>query len=157
MQRVAIASILCMRPEVIILDEPTSQLDPQGTEEVFKVVEDLTETGITIIMIEQKLEKLAKYCDRIILMEGGKVRAFDTPEKIFSRDDIEECGVEPPAYTRICKEQGLKLSDGTYPVKLEDAEILFRDSGISPAPPEKKPERVSYGNEIFRAEDLDFS
>ena len=156
MQRVAIASILCMRPEVIILDEPTSQLDPQGTEEVFKVVEDLTETGITIIMIEQKLEKLAKYCDRIILMEGGKVRDFDTPEKIFSREDLEECGVEPPTYTRICKEYGLKLSDGSYPVKLEDAEILFRDSGTKPAPLEKKPERDSYGEEIFRAENLDF-
>lgn len=157
MQRVAIAGILCMRPEVIILDEPTSQLDPQGTEEVFKVVEDLTETGITIIMIEQKLEKLAKYCDRIILMEGGKVRGFDTPEKIFSREDLPECGVEPPAYTRICKENGLRLSDGTYPVKLEDAEILFRESGIRPAPYEKKPARSYGGEEIFRVENLDFS
>ena len=69
MQRVAIASILVMQPDVIILDEPTSQLDPQGTEEVFKVVDQLSKSGITIIMIEQKLEKMAKYCDRIILMK----------------------------------------------------------------------------------------
>ncbi len=88
MQRVAIASILCMEPDIIILDEPTSQLDPQGTEEVFKVVDDLTDTGITIIMIEQKLEKMASYCDRIILMDEGRVVDFDTPEKIFAREDI---------------------------------------------------------------------
>ncbi len=157
MQRVAIASILCMRPEVIILDEPTSQLDPQGTEEVFRVVEDLTDTGITIIMIEQKLEKLAKYCDRIILMEGGKVRCFDTPEKVFSREDLDECGVEPPAFTRICREYALTLQDGTYPVKLEDAERLFREKGVSPEK-DAPAKIVSSGNEeVFRTSELDFS
>ena len=92
MQRVAIASILVMQPEVMILDEPTSQLDPEGTEEVFRVVEQLSGTGKTIIMVEQKLEKMAKYCDRLILMHDGKVVDFDTPEKIFARDDLGEIG-----------------------------------------------------------------
>ena len=72
MQRVAIASILVMQPEIMILDEPTSQLDPEGTEEVFRVVDQLSKTGKTIIMVEQKLEKMAKYCDRLILMQNGK-------------------------------------------------------------------------------------
>lgn len=83
MQRVAIASILVMQPEVMILDEPTSQLDPEGTEEVFRVVEQLSGTGKTIIMVEQKLEKMAKYCDRLILMHDGKVVDFDTPGRRF--------------------------------------------------------------------------
>ena len=65
MQRVAIASVLVMRPDVMILDEPTSQLDPEGSDEVFRAVETLTNSGITILMIEQKIEKLAAYCDRI--------------------------------------------------------------------------------------------
>lgn len=89
MQRVAIASVLAMEPEILLLDEPTSQLDPQGSEEVFHTVELLAKTGITIFMIEQKMEKLASYCDRILLLHEGKQIAFDTPEKIFSRSDLQ--------------------------------------------------------------------
>ena len=131
MQRVAIASILVMQPEIIILDEPTSQLDPQGTEEVFKVVDQLSESGYTIIMIEQKLEKMAHYCDRLVLMHDGKMIDFDTPEKIFSRPDLEDYGVLAPAFTRICQTYGLKNDDGTYPATLEGAVALFKKQGIS--------------------------
>ena len=93
MQRVAIASVLAMEPEILLLDEPTSQLDPQGSEEVFHTVELLAKTGITIFMIEQKMEKLASYCDRILLLHEGKQIAFDTPEKIFSRSDLADLGI----------------------------------------------------------------
>lgn len=126
-QRVAIASILAMQPEIIVLDEPTSQLDPQGSEEVFRVVEKLSKTGITIIMVEHKMEKLAAYCDRILLMHEGKQIAFDTPERIFSRDDLGELGVEPPVYTRVCRalsvfreEEGARI----YPVTMEQTMAL---------------------------------
>lgn len=125
MQRVAIASILVMEPEVVILDEPTSQLDPEGTEEVFRVVDDLARTGRTIIMVEQKLEKMAKYCDKLVLMQKGKVVAFDMPEKIFAREDLEEIGMEPPVFVKICKMCGLTNPDGTYPVTLEATVRLF--------------------------------
>ena len=131
MQRVAIASVLVMQPEIIILDEPTSQLDPQGTEEVFRVVDQLAESGITVIMIEQKLEKLAAYCDRVILMDDGRVVDFDTPEKIFSRDDLESLGVQAPAFTRIARKYGVKNAAGDYPVNLADTVALFREKGIA--------------------------
>ncbi|MFR3413171.1 MAG: ABC transporter ATP-binding protein [Coprococcus sp.] len=128
MQRVAIASVLAMEPEILLLDEPTSQLDPQGSEEVFHTVELLAQTGITIFMIEQKMEKLASYCDKILLLHEGKQIAFDTPEKIFSRPDLAELGICPPYVTRCCVEQHLFRPDGTYPVVVEDVkEALKRD------------------------------
>ena len=121
MQRVAIASVLVMRPDVMILDEPTSQLDPQGSDEVFQAVEKLTNSGITILMIEQKIEKMAAYCDRILLLHKGKQIAFDMPQKVFSLKNLEEYGILAPAFTRICKAEQVTLPDGTYPVTVEEA------------------------------------
>lgn len=133
MQRVALASILVMEPEIVLLDEPTSQLDPQGSEEVFRAVDALSGTGVTIIMIEQKMEKLAAYCDRILLLHQGKQIDFDTPCRIFGRDDLETFGVQAPAYTRICKKMQLKNPDGTWPVTLEEVCGLKEKAGNNPS------------------------
>ncbi|MFR2765074.1 MAG: ABC transporter ATP-binding protein [Clostridium sp.] len=130
MQRVAIASVLVMRPDVMILDEPTSQLDPEGSDEVFKAVETLTGSGITILMIEQKIEKLAAYCDRILLLHKGKQIAFDTPQKVFSMPDLKNYGIQAPAFTRICKAEGVTLADGTYPVTVEEAAGVLREKRL---------------------------
>ncbi|MBE6822736.1 MAG: ATP-binding cassette domain-containing protein [Ruminococcaceae bacterium] len=123
MQRMAIASIIAMRPEVIILDEPTSQLDPQGSEEVFRAVQSLSQEGISILMVEHKMEKIAAYSDRVMLLKDGKMVAFDTPQKVFSLENLEQYGVNAPAFTRICKKLGIKnQKNGCYPVTLEEAE-----------------------------------
>lgn len=127
MQRVAIASVLVMRPDVMILDEPTSQLDPEGSDEVFRAVEKLTASGITILMIEQKIEKLAAYCDRILLLYKGKQIAFDTPQKVFSMENLPDYGIQAPAFTRICKAEGVTLPDGTYPVTVDEAAEVLRE------------------------------
>ena len=124
LQRVAICSVLAMKPDVLILDEPTSQLDPEGSEEVFHTVDELTKMGITIIMIEQKIEKLAGYCDRVLLMHRGHVIDYDTPRKIFSREDLYDLGVNPPAYTCFARANALVFEDGTLPVT--HAETLER-------------------------------
>lgn len=129
MQRVAIASVLVMRPQVLVLDEPTSQLDPEGTEEVFRVVDQLAQTGITVIMIEQKVEKMARYCDRLLLLDHGRQIAYDTPERVLSRDDLEEYGVKATAFTYLTKGLGLSNPDGTYPVTLERTQALLKASG----------------------------
>ncbi|MDR1549420.1 MAG: ATP-binding cassette domain-containing protein [Hungatella sp.] len=159
-QRVAIASILAMEPKVIVLDEPTSQLDPQGSEEVFRVVDKLAKTGITIIMVEQKMEKLAFYCDKILLLHKGKQIAYDTPERIFSRDDLEELGVKPPVYTQVCKALGVCRKEGEdrlYPVTLAQMERLREQF-----PPKLfgrsfvKGQEEKHGQEVFRIQDLVF-
>ena len=175
MQRVAIASVLVMRPDVMILDEPTSQLDPEGSDEVFKAVETLTGSGITILMIEQKIEKLAAYCDRILLLHKGKQIAFDTPQKVFSMPDLNNYGIQAPAFTRICKAEGVTLADGTYPVTVEEAAGVLREKRLGAPACADGGERAQRAAEVkaaqaggpaesavssdeqFRIENLDFS
>lgn len=133
LQRVAICSVLAMNPDILILDEPTSQLDPEGSEEVFHTVDELTKMGITIIMIEQKIEKLAGYCDLVLLMHQGHVVDYDTPRKIFSREDLYDLGVNPPAYTRFARANALVFEDGTLPVTHAETLELVKASGADRA------------------------
>ncbi len=127
MQRMAIASIIAMNPQIIILDEPTSQLDPQGSEEVFRAVQNLSKNGITIIMIEHKMEKTAAYSDRVLFLDNGEMVAFDTPQAIFSRDDLLDHGIQAPAFARIGKGLGLTCpSTQYYPVTLAEAQEALR-------------------------------
>lgn len=165
-QRVAIASILAMEPKVIVLDEPTSQLDPQGSEEVFQVVEALKQSGITILMVEHKMEKLAEYCDKILLLHQGRQIAYDTPERIFSRADLEQYGVEPPVYTKVCKKLEIYRESGDqkeYPVTLSQT-VEKKDSfpkTLSGREIEKQgalwEEEVSKEQEVlFEIQDLEF-
>lgn len=160
MQRVAIASILVMEPKVLVLDEPTSQLDPAGTEEVFKAVLRLAKTGKTIIMVEQKMEKLAAYCSRILLMDSGTVAAFDTPGRIFSRDDLEKIGVQAPVYTRLARAHAWCIDEEggkRYPVTPEEMKI-FREPLTALI---KGMDRANVihktGNTVFDIKNLDFS
>lgn len=131
MQRVAIAGVLAMKPKVLILDEPTSQLDPQGSEEVFKVVENLTNQGITIIMAEHKMEKIAEYADKVLLLDNGKLIDFDTPRNVFSRDDLTDYGVVAPVVTRVAKRLGMKNKvTGQYPITISEIsrkDVVKRD------------------------------
>lgn len=118
MQRVAIASVIALAPDVLILDEPTSQLDPKGSGEVFKVVEKLAARGMTIVMAEHEMEKIAEYADNILLLDDGRCIDYAPPEAVFSRPDLADCGIEPPIVTKIARELGIKKREtGYYPVK----------------------------------------
>ena len=162
MQRVALAGILAMKPDVIVLDEPTSQLDPAGSEEVFAAVDKLAKSGITIIMVEQKLEKLAEYCDKILLLHEGHQIAFDTPDKVFSREDLKSYGVNPPAYTRVCQTFGIKKANGCYPASLKDA-LALKDQfpqeevfGKACVEDTIEAEQKTDDEEVFRIDHLNF-
>ena len=127
MQRVAIASVIALKPKVLVLDEPTSQLDPKGSEEVFKVVEALSKEGITIVMTEHKIEKIAQYSDRVLMLDNGKLIDFDTPGKVFSRSDLEKYGISAPAATRIAKKLALKNPvTGYYPTTVQELTVERR-------------------------------
>ncbi len=97
-QRLAIASVLAMHPEILILDEPTSNLDPKGTYEVFSIVARLNrENKTTIIMVENQVDLLAQFATRILAMDHGKIIADGPPEEIFSQvDRISAINVQIP-------------------------------------------------------------
>lgn len=112
-QRVAIAGIIAMRPRCIVLDEPTAMLDPKGRAEVMKTVKELnSKYGITIILITHYMEEAAQ-CERIIVMDKGKVLMDDSPKQVFSRvEELKSVGLDVPQVTELIYElnkYGLKL------------------------------------------------
>lgn len=112
-QRVAIAGIIAMRPRCIVLDEPTAMLDPKGRSEVMKTVKELnSQYGITIILITHFMEEAAQ-CERIIVMDKGKVLMDDSPKQVFSRvEELKAVGLDVPQVTELVYElnkYGLKL------------------------------------------------
>ena len=101
-QRVAIAGVLAMRPECIVLDEPTAMLDPKGRKEVLGIIKELnSEEGITIILITHFMEEAIE-ADRVIVMEEGKIIIEGTPREIFSHvDKLKEVGLDVPHITEL--------------------------------------------------------
>jgi len=102
-RRVAIAGVLAMDPEILILDEPTAGLDPKGRREILDQIKDLqTRTHMTILLVSHSMEDVAEYVDRIIVMNRGKIIYDDTPQKIFRRyRELEEIGLGAPQVTYI--------------------------------------------------------
>jgi len=116
-QRVAIAAVIAMSPEIIVLDEPTSFLDPLSAEKIFDVIYRLNkEQGITVILVEHRLDLTAKYTDHLIVMDRGTVRLEGDPREILSSEETKLMGVGIPKATllyQMLKKEGLKLGDKT--------------------------------------------
>lgn len=100
-QRVAIASIIVMNPKVLIFDEPTSQLDPLGTEEIFDILKLLKSQNKTIILVEHKIDLIAEYADRVVVMDDGKIIFNGETHEVLSNDKIEESNVSMPIVSKL--------------------------------------------------------
>jgi energy-coupling factor transporter ATP-binding protein EcfA2 len=122
-QRVALTSILVMQPRVLVLDEPTSQMDPIGTREVFGVISKMTEHGMTVILAEHKVEWIAQFADRVIALKDGKILLEGTPPDVLTSPLLQENGFGISRYTSVArkaKEMGLWTKD-RLPVTLDEA------------------------------------
>ncbi|MEM1563351.1 MAG: ATP-binding cassette domain-containing protein [Candidatus Bathyarchaeia archaeon] len=130
-QRVAIASVLAMQPEVIVLDEPTSFLDPLGAKKIFEVIYELNrKLGITIVLVEHRLDLTAKYADHIIIMDDGKVVLDGEPHEILNSEEARLIGVGIPKATRLyqmLKSDGIKLG-GRVPLSSEEMAEMVREA-----------------------------
>jgi len=127
-QRVALASVLAMRPQIMVLDEPTSQLDPIGTDEVFEIVRRMHAQGYTILLAEHKVEALAELATRIIVLFEGKVVLDGPPAEVFRATNLSEYRVLPPRYAllgRALSERALRPA-GSEPLTLDAAAVMLR-------------------------------
>lgn len=129
-RRVAIAGVLAMKPEVLILDEPTAGLDPRGRDEILHQIKQLqTETGMTIILVSHSMEDVAEYVDRIIVMNKSRVMYDDAPREVFKHyQELESVGLAAPQVTYILHElqnRGLNVDVNATTID-EAAETIVR-------------------------------
>lgn len=105
-RRVAVAGVLAMHPEVLVLDEPTAGLDPKGRNDILDQISALhKQTGITVILVSHSMEDVAKYVDRIIVMNRGEVFMDGTPKEIFRQsEDLESVGLAAPQVTYVMRQ-----------------------------------------------------
>ena len=124
-RRAAMAGVLAMQPGILVLDEPASGLDPRGRQEMFAIIKKLRDSGTTIILVSHNMDEAAVNCDRICLIDHGKIKAVGTPEELFIKERAEELGIQRP---RISRFSGLLQEK----LKKEFPGIVFEGMNFSP-------------------------
>jgi energy-coupling factor transporter ATPase len=128
-QRVAIAAVLAMQPEIIVLDEPTSFLDPLSAEKIFEVIHEFNKKlGITVVLVEHRLDLTAKYADHIIIMDEGKIRFDGDTREVLSNEETRLIGVGIPKATllyELLRKDGANLGNVTPLSSDELAKMLL--------------------------------
>ena len=119
-QKVALASIIAMEPEILIIDEPTSQLDPQGTEEIFKIINMLAEKGKTIILVEHKIELIGEYAEKIIVLDEGEIILKGDTKDVLKNKLLLEKEIGMPQYAMLAYELSENMPDK---IKFEEIPI----------------------------------
>jgi energy-coupling factor transporter ATP-binding protein EcfA2 len=120
-----------MQPEIVVLDEPTSFLDPLSAKNIFEVIRELNRNfGITVVLVEHRLDLTAKYADHIIIMQDGKVMLDGDPHQILQSEEARLVGVGIPKATRLyelLRKDGLELGN-TIPLSSEDMARLLKEA-----------------------------
>lgn len=127
-QRVVVASIFCLSPRIMLLDEPTSELDPAGTENVMDAIRVLADEGVTIIVVEHKVEELAAYADRLVVLDEGRIRALGTPREVLEGPTAPERPQVLDVALRL-REQG--LWPGQLPLSVQEAVDTWRRADLA--------------------------
>ena len=128
-RRAAIAGVMAMEPEILILDEPTAGLDPRGREQVLSMIREYQRRrGTTVLLVTHSMEDVARVADRVLVMDRGRVAMLDTVERVFSRaEELEAIGLTVPAVTKILlllRQQGVAVDTAAYTVEEAAAQLL---------------------------------
>ena len=128
-QKVVISSVLALHPDVLVLDEPTSELDPKGAEDVLSIVRRLNdELGITVILVEHRLDRVVHLVDRMIVMDEGKIIADGNPRAVLSNGDITSIGAGVPPIVRIVqrlRDNGVNVDN--IPLTVKEGRAMLKD------------------------------
>lgn len=119
-QRVALGSTFIMKPKVLVLDECTTQLDPLGSEEIFNIVKRLNAEGITILMVDHDMGRIARCADTVIVLDNGEIVLKGTPYEIFTSPELSSYNITPPEYVDICR---ALIEENAYLRKIEITEM----------------------------------
>ena len=121
-RRVAIAGVMAMRPEILVLDEPAAGLDPMGREEIFAgLARYRAESGATVVVVSHSMEDMARYCDRLVVMNDGAIMLRGTQSEVFGKaDELQSIGLGVPDITKLCarlRAGGMPLPADIYTVE----------------------------------------
>lgn len=127
-RRAAIAGVMAMRPEILVLDEPAAGLDPMGREEIFAgLARYRAESGATVVVVSHSMEDMARYCDRLVVMNDGRILLRGTQSEVFGRaDELQRIGLGVPDITKLCallRAGGMPIPDDIYTVEAATAAI----------------------------------
>lgn len=127
-RRVAIAGVMAMRPEILVLDEPAAGLDPMGREEIFAgLARYRAESGATVVVVSHSMEDMARYCDRLVVMNDGAIMLRGTQSEVFGKaDELQSIGLGVPDITKLCarlRAGGMPLPADIYTVEAAVAAI----------------------------------
>lgn len=159
-RRAAIAGVIAYEPEILILDEPTGGLDPQGKKEMLDLIRDLKKSFVkTVIMISHNMDEIAEYSDRVVVLENGALLADTTPEELFSSREIARIGLGLPHTANILlelRDRGVEI--GTYVKEAELTEALIaRYGNRNPQIREPKTRETKQNSIKAFSSDVDFT
>ncbi|MBR6767246.1 MAG: energy-coupling factor transporter ATPase [Clostridia bacterium] len=121
-RRVAIAGVLAMQPSILVLDEPAAGLDPVGRRDMLDLVKSIHDSGVTVVMVSHSMDDVGRLCDRLIVLDHGKIAFTGTPGEVFAHADaLHAIGLDIPEYAKlanILRETGWNIEEGIY--RIED-------------------------------------
>ncbi|GGC78047.1 energy-coupling factor ABC transporter ATP-binding protein [Enterococcus wangshanyuanii] len=138
-QRVAFGSTFILEPKILVLDECTTQLDPMGSDEIFAIVKRLNQNGITVIMVDHDMERVAKNADQIMVLSEGEIQMIGNPKEVFEFLEQTDLGIEVPDYvkiSRILQQKGYTKAEITW---TEEETIRLVKEALKYEDPVEKP------------------
>ena len=129
-RRVAIAGVLAMEPQILVLDEPAAGLDPAGRQEMLELIEDIHRSGVTIVMVSHSMDDVGRYCDRLFVLSHGEIAHQGTPAEVFAHGDaLHAIGLDVPECAKLAarlRREGFDIPEGLY--RMEDVARAIIDN-----------------------------